>query len=182
MKKILLYGVALSLSISLIGCTAPKNEDSSTGKVQNQIEEQTPKDKLDKEEITIDKQDKEEVTRLVEEFGGKLQSVSLLSPKEELEKSMKENYGGLVSEDLMNKWLNNPEDAPGRFVSSPWPDRIEIENVEKISDTEYEVGGNIIEITSSENDDPISRTITLTVRKIDIVWLINDVVLGEYNK
>ncbi|CAK7076379.1 hypothetical protein ACF3M2_07465 [Tissierella carlieri] len=182
MKKILLYGVALSLSISLIGCTAPKNQDNSTGKVQNQIEEQTPEDKLDKEEITIDKQDKEEVTRLVEEFGGKLQSVSLLSPKEELEKSMKENYRGLVSEDLMNKWLNNPEDALGRFVSSPWPDRIEIENVEKISDTEYEVEGNIIEITSSENDEPISRTITLTVRKIDIVWLIDDVVLGEYNK
>lgn len=182
MKKILLYGVALSLSISLIGCTALKNEDSSTGKLQNQIEEQTPEDKLDKEEITIDKQDKEEVTRVVEEFGGKLQSVSLLSPKEELEKSMKENYGGLVSEDLMNKWLNNPEDAPGRFVSSPWPDRIETENVEKISDTEYEVEGNIIEITSSENDELVSRTITLTVRKIDIVWLIDDVVLGEYNK
>lgn len=179
MKKILLYGVALSLSVSLMGCTTPKNKDSIGTGIQNQIEEQTPKDKLDKEEVTIDK---EEVTKLVEEFGSKLQSVSLLSPKEELEKSMKENYGELVSEDLMNKWLNNPDDAPGRFVSSPWPDRIEIEGIKKLSDTEYEVEGNIIEITSSEKDDPISRSITLTVKKIDIVWLIDDVILGEYNK
>lgn len=127
--------------------------------------------------------DVEEVINVVENFGRKLQMVSLQAPQDILEQSMRENYSEFVSGELINKWLTDPLNAPGRLTSSPWPDRIEILNTDKISDNEYQVEGNIIEITSVENESgeiAAKRPITLKVKKIDESWLINDVVMGEY--
>lgn len=61
---------------------------------------------------------------VVEDFGSKLQRVPLMAPEDEVAKSIKENYSDLVSP--AEKWINNPQNAPGRVVSSLWPDRIEI--------------------------------------------------------
>ena len=172
MKKTLLAGVILSLVVWMIGCTVKENKTplTGTGEVQEHVEQQ----------IDIDKLVKEEITNLVKDFGRKLQSVSLLSLKDILEKSIEENYSEFVSQELMKQWIDKPENAPGRLVSSPWPDRIEVESVEKLSDDEYKVEGKIIEITSNVNDKAISRQITLTVKQIHEKWLIDDVVLGEY--
>lgn len=127
--------------------------------------------------------EKEEIKRLVESFGSKLQYVSLLAPKDILEKDMQEHYGEYVSKQLIEKWVNDPMNAPGRQVSSPWPERIEIISINKVAEATYEVQGEIIEITSVEKQNggfAVKRPITLIVKKIDDHWLIVDVELGKY--
>lgn len=121
------------------------------------------------------------VTRLVEDFGGRLQAVSLQAPKEAVQKSTQENYGDLVTPALLARWLDNPADAPGRAVSSPWPDRIEILSVTKAAEDEYTVKGEIIEITSVEKVNggaAAKRPVTLTVKKTGERWLIDKVAAG----
>ena len=126
---------------------------------------------------------KEAVVSTVEGFGSKLQTVSLLAPKDIVEKSMQENYGNLVSQALIEEWISDPLNALGRRTSSPWPDRIEILSIEKLSEDAYEVKGEIIEITSVEKLSggvAAKRAITLAVKKIENRWLIDDVTLGAY--
>lgn len=172
MKKIIVYGLAFSMSISLLGCGVKEKESTLVNEPQTKIEM----------EVDIDKLNEEKITSLVEDFGAKLKNVSLLAPKDNLEKSMKENYSEYVVDKLIDKWLEQPVDAPGRLVSSPWPDRIEILNINKISETEYEVEGQIIEVTSSEDEGHITRPITLSIKNLEENWLIDDIILGEYEE
>ena len=168
MKRFFLIALALILSISLFGCISDKAETG--GKPNDGIQQS-------------DESDKVAVAKLVEDFGSKLQAVSLLAPEDILKKSMQDNYSNFVSPALLAKWESNPEDAPGRLTSSPWPDRIEILSNEKLLDNVYEVKGEIIEITSSEKEKvgiAAKRPITLTVKKMGDKWLIDNVVLGAY--
>jgi hypothetical protein len=80
-------------------------------------------------------------------------------------------------------WVNEPQKAPGRYTSSPWPDRIEVTSAKKITDGFYEVQGEIIEITSVEKTNggaAAKQPVTLAVRKIDNSWLIDDVKVKGY--
>lgn len=161
MKKVLILLIVLSMSVSLFACA-------------NRAQETIAKTNLN---------DNKEVANLVENFGKKLQLVSLLAPKDILIKSMQENYGNFVTLELLSKWESDPLNAPGRLVSSPWPDRIDIQSVKQISKDSYEVKGEIIEITSVEQKSggiAAKRPITLTVKKIDDRFLITDVTLGAY--
>jgi hypothetical protein len=132
---------------------------------------------------TGDKSDEDAVASLVKDFGSKLQMVSLQAPTEILKKSLEENYGRYVSKELLAKWAGDPLNAPGRLTSSPWPDRIEVSSVSKLSDGEYEVKGEIIEITSAEKVNSgvfAKRPVTLSVKKTDNRWLIYSASLGAY--
>lgn len=126
-----------------------------------------------------------EVTALAEDFGRKLQTVSLLAPTEVVSRSLKESYGGFVSPGLLAEWMSDPQKAPGRLVSSPWPDRIEVLSLEKGSGSEYVVKGKVIEITSVEavnGGAAAERPITLSVEKNNGRWQITAVKLGEYQE
>ncbi|HEX2945862.1 MAG TPA: hypothetical protein VHT96_07885 [Clostridia bacterium] len=134
---------------------------------------------------TEQNQDKQAVRALVEGFGKKLSMVSLLAPKNIAAKSIEENYAGYVTPELLRKWMSNPQSAPGRMVSSPWPDHIGILNVEAADNDQYTVYGEIFEVTSAElvnGGAAAKRPATITVRKTDGRWLISDVSLGEYSK
>lgn len=129
--------------------------------------------------------DERDVRALVEAFGKKLQNVSLLAPADVLKKSIVENYGGFVTPSLLRKWLENPQSAPGRQVSSPWPDRIEITEIEKAGKHHYRVRGEVIEITSAEQEKggaAARRPITIEVQRVKERWFISGVTLGEYKK
>jgi len=166
MKKALVLIFILLLSISLFGCTEAQLE---------------PGGELPKEDPETQNNDEATVNSLVKNFGEKLQLVSLLGPEDVLEKSMQENYGEFVSPTLLEQWLKDSINAPGRLTSSPWPDRIEILNTEKVSEEAYEVKGEIIEIASLESNEIVAkRPITLVVEKIDGKWLINNANIGEY--
>lgn len=164
MKKTALIILAIFLlSISLMGCTEEGQPEEKTGNNGGQ---------------------EQEIIQLVEDFGGQLQKVSLLAPQEILEESMQENYGEYVAQELISQWLEDPTNAPGRLTSSPWPDRIEIDNIEEISEDTYQVEGEIIEVTSAEKEGEVAarRGIILEVKQVENKWLIVQVTLGEYEE
>ncbi|MGI6142751.1 MAG: copper amine oxidase N-terminal domain-containing protein [bacterium] len=127
----------------------------------------------------------EKVADVVETFGARLQKVSLLAPEEILEQSMQENYGDLVAPQLLEEWAREPLKAPGRQVSSPWPERIEILALEETAPNTYQVKGEIIEVTSvelAEGGIAARRPVTLVVEKKGNSWLITAVTLDDYGE
>lgn len=172
MKKTIAVALVVALSISLYGCAEGAKTEPT--KLPGVSADQALQD---------NEKDRAAVEKLVKDFGTKLQTVSLQAPKDILIKSMQENYGNYVKPALIEKWSNDPVNAPGRVSSSPWPDRIEISTVDKISDNAFEVTGKVIEITSQELANggiAAKRPITLKVEKADSQWIISDVSLGAY--
>lgn len=174
MKKTLLLVLILLLSFSLFGCTNGGNEAQL--KKEGQPKEK-PQQNYDS--------DKAAVAGLIEDFGSRLQKVSLQAPGDIVNNSIQENYGDLVSPSLLAEWANDPRNAPGRVLSSPWPDHIEILSIEKLSETAYEVKGQIIEMTSVEMVNggvAAKRPITLVAEKIENRWFITAVKLSAYEQ
>jgi len=126
-----------------------------------------------------EKRNETAVRNVVEEFGNVLKNVSLLAPQEIISQSLEQNYKDFVAPSLLAEWKNDPSKALGRLTSSPWPDRIEIDEVEKISDDAYLVQGYIIEMTST-GETTIKRRVALSVEKNDGRWLIISAAVGSY--
>src|SRR5450756_1347367 len=99
---------------------------------------------------TIKRAEKGEVTALVENFGSKLKEVSLSAPGEIVSQEIETIYAPFVSSNLLLDLTNNPARAPGRDVSSPWPEKIEIVSMEKLDSHTIQVKGKIILMTSVE--------------------------------
>jgi hypothetical protein len=118
----------------------------------------------------------------VSEFGAKLKNVSLLQPKVQLENQMAAEYGPYLTPELLQTWQENTETALGRTVSSPWPDRIVIEHVEKIDENFYQVEGRVIEVTSSNGlmEPAAIYPVTLTLELRGNAWLIAGAEKGDY--
>ena len=89
-----------------------------------------------------------QITAVVQAFGKKLQQVSLLSPTAATD--IRSQYADYLSPALLDQWAADPAHAPGRMTSSPWPDRIEISSLTKISNGVFAVSGDIVEVTSVE--------------------------------
>jgi hypothetical protein len=121
-----------------------------------------------------------EVKAVVEGFGKQLQAVSLQSPtvKQDMEKA----YSAYVSPALLQTWVSNPSNAPGRAVSSPWPERIEITSLTQQGSGRYLVSGDVVEISSTEaaGSGEAARTpVQITVEKVGGHWVITGYT-GEY--
>jgi hypothetical protein len=126
----------------------------------------------------------EGVIDLVENFGLQLQKVQLVAPDEIAIQDISEQYPDFVTDELLRKWMDNPETAPGRVGSSPWPDRIDISSAEKLRDTEYEVSGALVWITSTEIANGGAariQPIKLTVTKNGTEWKISSVSVDAYS-
>jgi len=172
-----LFGAVLTLGLcfALLGCTSPAHPPADEGA------DRTPP--VSGQQEANPQAEKDEVVRLVEEFGKKLKMVSLLAPEDVLSAEMREHYGEFVAPELVENWLKTPELAPGRTVSSPWPDRIKVQSAERQPDGSYLVQGEIIELTSAgqrETDAAAKRAIRLEVKRADNRWLITGAELGEY--
>lgn len=87
---------------------------------------------------------------VVDRFGDRLARVSLQAPADELRERIRAEYGPLVTPALLDSWLHDPSSAPGRVVSSPWPDRIEVRDVRRLRTGAYEVVGDVVYVTSVE--------------------------------
>ena len=107
------------------------------------------------------------VRRLVTLFGSRMQTVSLLAPDSIAASRLQEAYGTLVTPDLLSDWMARPMVAPGRRVSSPWPDRIEVTSVTPSGADEYLVTGSLIfESSAGESAQRVaSRPVRLHVRR-----------------
>lgn len=160
MKKI--FCLLLLLSISIFGCASKEGVNEVPSEKQGNSEKDEAIEEL--------------VLSLVESFGNKLQNVSLLGPKNELEKSMKGNYGSIVTPELIEQWLEEPSNAPGRLTSSPWPDRIDVTDIQRQTDQKYLVKGEIVEVTSTGIAD--RRPVQLFVEEVGDRWMITHVNLN----
>ncbi len=136
-------------------------------------------------DIQSEETEKNEVVKFVQGFGEQLKMVSLLAPENVIKESMEEHYGDYVSTELIEKWVKDPENALGRMLSSPWPERIEVLSAEKTDENEYVVKGKVIEVTSvelKEGGAAARRPVTFNVNKIDGKWVITDAEIGNYEE
>lgn len=130
--------------------------------------------------------DEQAVRALVQNFGLKLQDVSLLAPYETVSAEIAREYAPYVTAELLTEWQDDTSKAPGRLTSSPWPARIEIASVTKKSPTEFAVEGHVIDVTNEGggiNEIPTEaarRPVTLVARKLSTEWKIAQFELGAY--
>jgi hypothetical protein len=110
-----------------------------------------------------------EVRAVVEDFGSRLQSVSLLAP--DAADQIGAQYADLVTPELLATWQADPSQAPGRLTSSPWPERLEIRVVRPVSETEYTVEAVLVEMTST--GDSGRANVRLIVIGEGDAWLIS---------
>lgn len=109
-----------------------------------------------------------DVRTTIAQFGNQLNSVSLLAPS--AAEDIARTYGPFVAPELLASWVANPESAPGRLTSSPWPDHIEVDSVTKNEEGSYDVAGRIILKTST--GDAGSVPVSLTVSDVNGSFLI----------
>jgi hypothetical protein len=116
-----------------------------------------------------------EIKQVVENFGERLQRVSLQSPNALQE--MKEQYSEFVSPNLLETWMSDVSNAPGRIVSSPWPDRIEVTTLIKEASGKYVITGFVVEVTSMEvvrGGAAAKIPVYVVLQKIQEHWLITE--------
>lgn len=117
----------------------------------------------------IDGQHEGDVRTTVSAFGNQLNRVSLLSPTaaEDIEAA----YAPYVTPELLALWVADPQRAPGRMTSSPWPDHIDIDSVTLAEAGSYAVAGRIMLVTSP--GDAGSVPVRLTVSDVGGSYLIS---------
>lgn len=123
------------------------------------------------------------VRRLVEDFGQQLKDVSLLAPSADVASAMQANYSPYVLDVLIQEWALDPQNAPGRLTSSPWPERIDIRTITKETDTRYRVEGDIVEVTNEgggigeEPTEALRRAVTIVAERIGSEWRITEFIM-----
>ncbi|MBP9851780.1 MAG: hypothetical protein KBC67_00785 [Candidatus Pacebacteria bacterium] len=122
------------------------------------------------------------VAGITNAFGANLKMVSLTAEPALVAESMDRQYKPFVTEKLLAEWKADPTKALGRQTSSPYPDKIEIASVSKVSKKSYVVTGNVIEVATGTKGAVTTVSVypvTLTYKNIRGVWLIDEVVKGE---
>lgn len=94
--------------------------------------------------------DESAVREVVHRFGDRMKLVSLQSPDSILVSAIEDAYAELVTPALLQQWTSHPASAPGRDLSSPWPERIEVHSVETLDHGACSVTGELIYLTSAE--------------------------------
>jgi hypothetical protein len=87
---------------------------------------------------------------IVERFGRQMQKISVLAPPDAVRAELTKAYGGLLSPELLATWQAHPDRIVGREGSSPWPDRIEIQQVDCATGNSCRVAGDVDYVTSDE--------------------------------
>jgi hypothetical protein len=133
----------------------------------------------------LPKAERPEVIALVENFGSKLKEVSLSSPEAVVSQEIEKAYTPFVSPSLLLELTNDSTKAPGRDVSSPWPEKIEIVSMEMLDSHTVKVKGKIILMTSVEmaqGGNAGETPIVLWVRNTNAngAWLIDSLSYGGY--
>lgn len=123
-----------------------------------------------------------DVERTVQGFGRAMKDVSLLAPPAQLESSMRAAYAPYVALELIDAWLADPAQAPGRRTSSPWPDSINIGSMEGDA-RGFVVNGTVVEMAQGDDGQDIVGTypVKLRLEKRAGSWLIYDLEKGDYS-
>jgi hypothetical protein len=87
------------------------------------------------------------VRAVVEHFGSLMKNVSLLAPDASVQ--IQGQYAAYVAPELLAVWKANPESAPGRKTSSPWPEKINVVSIIPAGVGVYSVEANVVEFTNA---------------------------------
>jgi hypothetical protein len=130
---------------------------------------------------TVSNEDDQAVRTVIKNFGNSLKMVSLLAP--DASTQIQTYYSAYVTPELLASWAADPALATGRQTSSPWPERIDIVNVQ-INGTRAAVEGSVIEVTSA--DAPLVPAavypVTMALEKRGDTWLITSLAKGAYSE
>lgn len=110
------------------------------------------------------------VRATVVDFGASLKGVDALAPH--ATSTIATTFAPYVAPQLLSVWTEEPTTAPVRFGSEPWPQRIEIQSVEKQKDGTYWVVGFVIE--QDKTGDYTNNKVTVVLEKMDGKWMITD--------
>lgn len=110
----------------------------------------------------IDNKHEGEVRAIVNAFGNELNSVSLLSP--DASEQIQRAYSAYVAPELLAVWVANPQKAPGRAASSPWPSHIVVDAITEAEGGAYEVSGRVMLVTSTSDAGSIPVTLRVAER------------------
>ena len=146
MKHILMILLA---AVSLVACatTTPTQTTASNTATVPPVARITPTATSTNTTVNYAAEEAE-VRDLVENFGKRLQVVSLQSP--DTAQEIQKHYSKFATPALLEIWMKDVSKAPGRIVSSPWPDHIEITSLSKEGSDRYEMNGFVVELTSLE--------------------------------
>ena len=113
--------------------------------------------------------DRPEVRRVVERFGERLQRVSLLAPDSVVVREMRDAYTPFLTAELLDTWTSNPRRAPGREVSSPWPERIDVRAVQPTDAGGCRVEAEVVYASSepAAGDSAMRQWVTFVLRDAD---------------
>ena len=157
MMKDRILAISLLAAVLLSACAAPAPEPVPTAMPTPSVDEEA------------------QVRSLVENFGRRLQMVSLLAPT--AAQDLQKQYVEFVSPALLETWTKDVSKAPGRMVSSPWPDRIEITTLSKEGADRYVMAGFVVEVTSVEmvnGGAAVKRPVRMVVQREQGRWLITE--------
>jgi hypothetical protein len=176
--KHIILAIPLLIIVLLIACTIPPNTPtqmtaSSTATVS--LIAPTILTIAPTQTTASDAAEEAQIRDLVENFGKRLQAVSLQSPNAAQE--MQEQYSEFVSPTLLEMWMRDVSKAPGRIVSSPWPDRIDITTLAKQGSERYMITGFVVEITSVEvvsGGAAAKIPVRIVAQRVQGHWLITE--------
>ena len=169
--------ITLLVTVSLAACSMPPTVSAQgTSKTATvSVVTRTAPMAAPTQAIANSTDEEVEIKDLVENFGKRLQDVSLLSPNAAQE--IQKQYSEFVSPALLETWTGDVSKAPERIVSSPWPDRIEITHLAKEGSDRYVITGFVIEVTSVEvvNGGAAAKIpVRVAVQKSQGDWLITE--------
>jgi hypothetical protein len=94
--------------------------------------------------------DAQAVREVLERFGSRLKQVPLSAPDSVVREAIRSAYAPFVTVELLDAWIAQPSRAPGRAVSSPWPERIEVTMVRPEAPGICRIEGEVVYVTSVE--------------------------------
>ncbi len=118
--------------------------------------------------------DKRDIALQVESFGMHMKNVSLLSPT--VAADIEREYGPYLSTSLLTSWISHPERAAGRETSSPWPERIDVIEMEREENGTWEVRAMLVFMTSEEvaaGGNAGTATVSMSVIQEEETWKID---------
>ena len=128
--------------------------------------------------LTDDSMPPEEV---VENFGLRLKDVSILAPPILVATAMDTHYAPYVASETLAEWKANPDSAPGRLTSSPWPERIEVGTTTR-EDQTAQVEGVVVEYTSeiaAHGGQAVGYPVVVTLERRTEGWKITSFELRD---
>lgn len=121
------------------------------------------------------------VRAVVERFGKRMQTISVLAPANAVRGELAATYGTLITPGLMETWKAHPDKVVGREGSSPWPTQIVVHAIDCGGQDACHVTGKVDYVTSNEVEHGgvlYRRGIALDVARTASGWRIAAVKLG----